>query len=302
MTLPKKMNSLHGWLLLDKPEGISSNDALQKVRRLLKVKKVGHAGTLDPLASGVLPLAIGEATKLIPYIMATEKTYVFDVTWGEQRNTDDREGEPIHQSSKRPTLEDINDILPLFQGTIQQTPPLYSAIKIQGKRACDRMRHAEEVVLTPRPVVVHDLTLVEMTSPHITRFKMRCGKGTYVRSIARDMGIKLGCYGYVSTLRRTAVGPFLEKDGYSLQKLLAFSDTSLVRECIKPMAYALDDILVMAIESHLVNALQKGQSVLIETTSHTDEAVVFVTDMNNTPVGLATLQNKCLKPKRLFNL
>ena len=183
MTIEK----VHGWLVVDKPLGVTSARAINAVKRLFPKQKIGHAGTLDPLASGVLPLAIGEATKVMPYVVDWGKTYTFTVTWGEERTTDDREGEVTAQSDLRPTKEEIEAILSSYQGDIFQVPPAYSAIKIEGQRAYARARRGEQVEMKSRPVFVKSLTL-ESFSANEASFKMECGKGTYVRSIARDLG------------------------------------------------------------------------------------------------------------------
>lgn len=292
----------HGWIVIDKPEGISSHDVVFKVRRHLGVKKVGHAGTLDPLASGLLPLAIGEATKLVPYLMETKKTYLFDVTWGEERTTDDREGEIAHHSPLRPSEEEIQASLPRFEGDVLQTPPLYSAIKIGGTRACDKMRRGETVALEPRVVKIEKIHLMSMVSKDCTRFSMRCGKGTYVRSVARDMGRLLQCYGYVSFLRRTMVGRFGEGDAIPLKKFLAQSPLSLIRQCIHPMVSALDDIPVVTVGQDAAVRLLKGQQVILEKENLEESSLMVCLDRENVPIGICTFSCGVLKPKRMFHL
>ncbi|MDE2063561.1 MAG: tRNA pseudouridine(55) synthase TruB, partial [Bradyrhizobium sp.] len=199
---------VHGWVVLDKPIGMTSTHAVAVVKRLFSAKRAGHAGTLDPLASGGLPIALGEATKTVPFVMDGRKRYRFTVTWGEERDTDDTEGRIIRTSEFRPSVEAIEALLPQFTGLIEQIPPQYSAIKVQGERAYDLARDGEAVELKPRPVEIHQLTLVEQPDSSHSVFEAECGKGTYVRALARDIGRILGCFGHISGLRRTLVGPF----------------------------------------------------------------------------------------------
>src|SRR6202011_4427220 len=203
-----KKRDVHGWIVLDKPIGMTSTHAVAIVKRLFSAKRAGHAGTLDPLASGGLPIAIGEATKPVPFVMDGRKRYRFTVTWGEERDTDDTEGRVVKTSELRPTADAISGLLPRFTGLIEQIPPQYSAIKVQGERAYDLARDGETVELKPRPVEIHELTLVEQQDRSHSAFEAECGKGTYVRALARDIGRILGCYGHICALRRTLVGPF----------------------------------------------------------------------------------------------
>ncbi len=179
---------VHGWVVLDKPIGMTSTHAVAVVKRLFQAKRAGHAGTLDPLASGGLPIALGEATKTVPFVMDGRKRYRFTVAWGEERDTDDTEGRVVRTSDIRPSAEAIRDLLPQFTGQIEQTPPQYSAIKVQGERAYDLARDGEIVELKPRPVEIHHLALVEQPDSNHSVFEAECGKGTYVRALARDIG------------------------------------------------------------------------------------------------------------------
>ena len=203
---------VHGWVVLDKPVGMTSTHAVSVIKRLFSAKRAGHAGTLDPLASGCLPIALGEATKTVPFVMDGRKLYQFTVRWGEERDTDDAEGRVIASSEQRPTPEAIRALLPSYTGTIQQVPPRYSAIKIEGERAYDLARDGETVELEARPVEIARLELVATPDPDHAVLEAECGKGTYVRSLARDMGRALGCFGHVSALRRVAVGPFRRRN------------------------------------------------------------------------------------------
>lgn len=217
----KKGRPVSGWLVLDKPYELGSTQAVGKIRWLFQAQKAGHAGTLDPLATGVLPIALGEATKTVPYVTDGEKAYRFTVQWGLQTNTDDAEGTEVHSSDERPKRADIEALFPQFVGDIQQVPPAFSAIKVDGKRAYAQARAGEEVELQARPVFVDSFDLVDCPDADHAVFNVVCGKGTYVRAFARDLGQKLGCFGHVTDLRRTFVEPFEESDTVQLDELLA---------------------------------------------------------------------------------
>ncbi|QKV20676.1 tRNA pseudouridine(55) synthase TruB [Oricola thermophila] len=214
----KKGRPVSGWLVLDKPRGMGSTEAVSKIKWLFKAEKAGHAGTLDPLASGILPIALGEATKTVPYVVDGEKVYRFTVAWGAETATDDTEGAVVKESGDRPSRQDVEAILPGYTGTIMQKPPAYSAIKIDGERAYDLAREGEAVDIPAREVRIDSLVVVNHEDGRTT-FEVECGKGTYVRSLARDMGRELGCYGHVVDLRRTVVDPFDEEDAVTLEEL-----------------------------------------------------------------------------------
>ncbi|MFN3363185.1 tRNA pseudouridine(55) synthase TruB [Allorhizobium sp. NPDC080224] len=222
MSKPRKPKGrpISGWLILDKPVDFGSTEAVGKIKWLFNAQKAGHAGTLDPLASGMLPIALGDATKTVPYVMDGRKIYEFTVTWGEERSTDDLEGEVTQSSDKRPAKSDIEALLPNYTGTISQIPPQFSAIKIAGERAYDLARDGETVEIPSREVEVHRLTLLNCEGDK-AHFEVECGKGTYVRSLARDFGRDLGCYGHISSLRRTFVAPFAEETMVPLAELVA---------------------------------------------------------------------------------
>ena len=228
MARRKKGRKVSGWLILDKPEGVGSTEAVGKARWLFGAQKAGHAGTLDPLASGLLPIALGDATRTVPHVMEGRKTYRFTVQWGEERATDDREGEAVARADARPSRADIEALLPRYTGTISQVPPLFSAIKLDGQRAYELARRGETPEIAPREVEVHALRLLGTAGPddavEAATLEAECGKGTYVRAFARDMGRDLGCRGYVSALRRTAVAPFDEEDLVAWDELLAFEE------------------------------------------------------------------------------
>jgi len=250
--------ALHGWIVLDKPLGLSSAQAVAAVRRITNAAKAGHSGTLDPLASGVLPIALGEATKTVSYVMDGTKTYRFTIRWGEARSTDDAEGEIIATSSVRPTSAAIEGALPRFTGTIDQMPPAYSALKLDGKRAYELARSGEMPKLVARPVRIDRLALLD-AGPDQARLEMDCGKGTYVRSLARDLAEALGTKAYVAELRRTRCGPFLESQSISLDKLGEFGH--IAASFVRPVATALDDIPALAVTEDEAQRLSRGQPI-----------------------------------------
>ena len=211
--------AVSGWLIFDKPYGMGSTDAVSLIKRTFRADKAGHAGTLDPLASGVLPIALGEATKTVPYLMDGRKTYAFTVTWGEERATDDLEGAVTQRSDKRPSQAEIQSLIPGFLGTITQVPPQFSAVKINGARAYDLAREGETVEIAAREVEVFRLELLDCPNADMARFEVECGKGTYVRAFARDMGRLLGSYGHISELRRISVAPFDERLAVTQEQL-----------------------------------------------------------------------------------
>ena len=293
----RKGNPVHGWLVLDKPVGLSSNKALGRARFLLKAQKAGHAGTLDPLASGVLPIAFGEATKVVAHAMDGTKTYQFTIRWGEARNTDDSEGEITATSDVRPDQAAIDAVLPAFVGDIMQRPPAFSAIKVDGQRSYALARGGDERELPERLVNIEDLRLMDASADEAA-FEVTCGKGTYVRSLARDIAIKLGTYGYVSALRRTRVGPFREEDSFSLDKLEEISHKAPPEQALLPLKTPLDDIPEVAVMESEAERLRTGQAVRVPRQGHGE---VLITTAG-TPVGLGHLDEGELRPKRVFNL
>ena len=303
----KKGDKVDGWVNLDKPLGLTSTQAVGKIRRLLNGQKVGHAGTLDPLASGVLPIALGEATKTIPYMQDAIKSYAFTVSWGEQRSTDDSEGDIIASSDKCPKTEDIEAALPAFIGDIEQVPPKFSAIKIDGKRAYDLAREGQDVEIKSRQVTIESLTLLE-ADEDTASFEMACGKGTYVRSLARDLALELGTYGYVSKLRRTMVGCFHAEDTISLEKLEEMEHIAARNAALLPVQAVLDDIPALAINQQEVTALRNGQALSfvsrsdfhrIEGLDHDGEALAV---HNDTAIAIVDIEGPHVKPVRVFNL
>ena len=305
-------NNISGWIILDKPSGITSAHAVAKVKRLLKPSKIGHAGTLDPLASGILPLALGEATKTVPYMMDAAKAYSFTVTWGQERDTDDIMGKVTKTSDIRPERSQIEAVLPRFIGEIEQTPPDYSAIKIDGVRAYDAARDGEALELKARKVRVDSLNVIASEakqsisgSPRsdglaMTEFICQCGKGTYIRSLARDIGRVLGCFGYISVLRRLQVGGFSEKDAISLEVMEEMrhkGDLSFLR----PVESALDDILACNVSYDQAMLLKSGQTILSPIAGIADGTKVQVRTQDML-VAIGEVLQGSVKPVRVFNL
>jgi len=303
----REKHDVHGWVVLDKPVGMTSTHAVSVIKRLFQAKRAGHAGTLDPLASGCLPVALGEATKTVPFVMDGQKSYEFTVRWGEERDTDDAEGRVVAESSERPGVEAVRAVLPGFIGTIAQVPPRFSAIKIAGERAYDIARDGEEVELESRPVEVRHLEIISAPDPDHMIFSARCGKGTYVRALARDMGRLLGCRGHVSALRRTAVGPFTENNMMVLEKLeslchrAAAGEVSLA-DALMPVATALDDIPALAVSRADAARLQRGQAVLMRGRDAPVFSGTLYVTASGQLVALAEVDGGEIVPKRVFNL
>ncbi len=303
----REKRDVHGWVILDKPVGMTSTHAVAIIKRLFTARRVGHAGTLDPLASGLLPLALGEATKTVPFVMDGRKRYRFTVRWGEERDTDDAEGQVVAASGARPAADAISASLPAFTDTIAQVPPKFSAIKILGERAYDLAREGQEVTLEARPVEIHALALVATPDADTAVFEAECGKGTYVRALARDIGRQLGCLGHVAALRRTQVGPFDENDMISLAELeglcqKAAAGEGSLADALLPVETALDDIPALAVNRADAARLQRGQAVLLRGR----DAPIFRGTVHVTTSGeliaLAEVDRGEIIPKRVFNL
>ena len=298
---------VHGWVVLDKPVGMTSTHAVAVLKRLFQAKRAGHAGTLDPLASGGLPIALGEATKTVPFVMDSRKRYRFTVSWGEERDTDDTEGRVVRTSELRPSADSIRELLPRFTGLIEQIPPQYSAIKVQGERAYDLARDGETVPLQPRPVEIHELSLVEHSVSGQSVFEAECGKGTYVRALARDMGRILGCFGHICALRRTLVGPFTERDMIPLEQLEALcnraaSGEGSLADALLPVETALDDIPALAVTRADAARLHRGQAVLLRGRDAPNSSGTVYVTVAGRLLALAEIGNGELIPKRVFNL
>lgn len=289
------VSTADGWLNLLKPMGMSSQQAVTKAKRLIGEKKAGHAGTLDPLATGVLPIAFGAATKTIPYLVEHHKTYAFTVTFGESRTTDDLEGEVLDRGGVIPTLDEIQLILPQFIGKISQIPPIFSAIKINGKRAYALARRGEDVVLAPRNVEITSLVLKELEGAE-GRFLVHCGKGTYVRSLARDIAKACGSFGFVSSLHRCAVGKFRECDAISLAMLEEMSHNAKAKNLLLPLEAVLDDIPVQHLTQQQVCEIRQGKS--IPSLLHPSDTALA--QYEHQPVALGRVSGSNFLPFRVF--
>ena len=295
---PKKRD-VHGWIVLDKPVGMTSTHAVAVVKRAFSAKKAGHAGTLDPLASGLLPIALGEATKTVPFVMDGRKAYQFTVAWGSQTNTDDTEGKVIATSERRPDAAAIEALLPRFTGTISQIPPQFSAIKVAGERAYDLARDGEEVVLAARPVEIDALRIVSHDGASTT-FEAECGKGTYVRAIARDLGLALGCLGHVAHLRRTRVGPFDVADAALVETLRESADSA--QAALRPVSAALALIPEIVIQRDAALRLKRGQSVLLRGRDAPVAASAVYATCGGVLIATGEIAQGEFIPHRVFNL
>ncbi len=308
MSRPRKPKGrpVSGWLILDKPLDFGSTEAVSKIKWLFNAQKCGHAGTLDPLASGMLPIALGDATKTVPYVMDGRKVYEFTVTWGEERTTDDLEGDVTQSSDKRPTEAEINALLPNYTGTINQVPPQFSAIKIAGERAYDLARDGETVEIPSREVEIHRITLLN-TDDNCASFEVECGKGTYVRSLARDFGRDLGCYGHISGLRRTFVAPFAEDRMVPLADLVALEAIEDRDERLAALdAYLIDTAEALSNLPHLpvtddqAHRLRMGNPIIVRgRDAPLDEADVYVTARGKL-VAIGEIGQGEFRPKRVF--
>jgi tRNA pseudouridine55 synthase len=294
-----KRRDVNGWVILDKGVGMTSTHAVAVVKRAFNAKKAGHAGTLDPLASGILPIALGEATKTVPFVMDGRKAYIFTVTWGIETDTDDAEGRPVAASDTRPDRALVEAALPAFIGAIEQVPPRYSAIKIAGERAYDLARDGEVVELVARPVQIDHLAVVEHT-PDRTVISAECGKGTYVRAIARDLGRVLGCYGHVSALRRTRVGPFAEAESCLVATLEEGGPDGNAAH-LRPVETALDAVVSVAVSRDMALRLMRGQPVLLRGQDAPTEGKAFAT-CGGILVAVGDVERGELVPHRVFHL
>lgn len=312
----KKGRPVSGWLVFDKPVGMGSTEAVSKIKWLFQAEKAGHAGTLDPLASGMLPIALGEATKTVPYVMDGAKVYRFTVAWGEERSTDDREGPATKTSEKRPTEAEIRAVMPKYTGVIQQTPPQFSAIKIAGERAYDLARDGETVEIPAREVEIGRLDLVEMRGNDETVFEVECGKGTYVRSLARDMGRDLGCYGHIAELRRTEVEPFTPDDLVTLAELEAAADLPKAGDGeearSEPRSFvALDELLVetgaaleflphVPVSDDAATKIRLGNPVIVRGRDAPVEAEDACATVRGKVIAIGAIEGGMFKPRRVF--
>jgi len=303
----RQKRDIHGWLVLDKPVGMTSTHAVSIIKHLFAARRAGHAGTLDPLASGCLPIALGEATKTVPFVFDGRKTYHFTIRWGEERDTDDAEGRVVATSDKRPDRNAIERLLPRFTGTIEQVPPRFSAVKLAGERAYDLARDGEAVDLAPRAITIHRLELIDIPNPDRAVLTAECGKGTYIRSLARDLGRELGALGHVCTLRRSRVGPFGEPDMIPLEQAQSLCHRAAAGEghladTLLPVETALDDIPVLAVSPADAARLQRGQAVLLRGRDAPIVRGMVQVACSGQLVAIAEVEQGEIVPRRVFNL
>jgi tRNA pseudouridine55 synthase len=294
----KQRTDVHGWLVLDKPVGMTSTHAVSVAKRVFNARRAGHAGTLDPLASGLLPIAFGEATKTVPFVMEGRKRYVFTVRWGEERDTDDAEGTVTSRSDERPDEAAMRSIVPQFLGEIEQVPPRYSAIKVAGERAYDLARDGEPVELPARTAEVYWLDIVSAADVDHTVFAAECGKGTYVRALARDMGRSLGCFAHVSALRRTAVGPFCEQHARKIEAI----EGAPAAELLLPVEAGLAELPAVRVSAADAGRLARGQSVLLRGRDAPVLTGLAYVCSHASLVALVEVEQGTLKPRRVFNI
>ena len=301
MARRKKGRALSGWLIVDKPLGITSSAVVNKAKWAFDAQKAGHAGTLDPEATGVLAIAFGEATKTVPYVTDSMKAYRFTVRLGQATNTDDGEGEVIRESDLRPSADEIRASLPEFSGDIMQVPPQYSAVKVDGERAYKRARDGEEMELAARPLFVESLELVEMPDADHAVFEMICGKGGYVRSIARDLGQALGCFGHVVQLRRVWAGPFEIEDGISFETLDELAKDPKLDEFLLPLEAGLHDLPELPCTPEGAAKLRNGNPGMVRA-SDVEYGDECWTSLNGVPVAIGIYKSGELHPSRVFVL
>ena len=304
MARRRKGQAVNGWLVLDKPEGLTSTKAVGRVRWLYDAAKAGHAGTLDPLATGILPVAFGEATKTVPFAVEGPKAYRFTVRFGAETDTDDAEGAVVETSDRRPTREEIEAALPQFTGTVSQVPPRYSALKVDGARAYDLARDEEDFELAPRAVTIDRLELVDLPDPDHCVLETECGKGTYVRALARDLGRALHCLGHISALRRTRVGTFTEAEAVTLDQVEAAAKESreTALALLQPVETALQELPALNVSSADAARLRQGQAVLLR---GRDAPIITGPVYAVSKGGLVALGEVAqgeFRPRRIFNL
>lgn len=299
---------IHGWVIIDKPEGMTSTQVVGAVRRITNAAKVGHGGTLDPMASGLLPIALGEATKTVNYAMDGAKSYEFTVKWGEETDSADAEGEITGTNDARPDQQAVLTAIPRFIGRIEQTPPIFSAVKINGQRAYDLARKGEAVEVKSRTVRIDRFELVNIIDTDHADFIVDCGKGTYVRSLGRDLAKALGTCGHLCRLRRTKVGSFDLKMAISLDKLDALVNSAPAETWLRPVATVLDDIPALALTPDEARAMRQGQAVsLLQAANRLPEldkiqGSTLVAFSKGTPIALARIERGKIQPVRVLNL
>lgn len=299
MARRRKGDKVDGWLVIDKPLGASSAKAVAVVKRCFNAQKVGHGGTLDPMATGVLPVGLGEATKTMPYIVDATKAYDFTVKWGTATDSADVEGEITHSGGSIPEKNAIESVLPEFVGAIEQIPPAHSAIKVDGKRAYALVRAGEKVELKARTVEIQSLTIVSHDAEAgESQFSVSCGKGTYVRSLGRDIAVKLGTYGHLTALRRTRVGPFGLDAAISLEKIEDLGHSARASGLLRPVTTALDDIPALAVTALEAADIRLGRPIQ---QSEAKQGLCYLMD-GDTPVAIAEVEGEMVRPLRVFNM
>ena len=296
------MTHANCWILIDKPLGPSSTHVTNQVRRIFGAKKAGHGGTLDPLATGLLPIALGEATKTVPWVMDASKEYTFTVQWGASTTTDDSEGEVTNTSDHLPSPEDILTCLPHFQGDITQVPPIFSAIKVNGQRSYDLARQGQDVILKSRQVHIFSLELISCPTPDTACFKVHCSKGTYVRSLARDMALFLGTFGHVIALKRTKIGRFSVEDAILLDYLKNLGHSPTLNRGFIAICHALDDIPGIEVNQAEAELLKKGRNLPQRAPIDLGIHGVGMCCLNGVAVALVHYEEHLLRPFRVFNL
>lgn len=300
----RRSRRIDGWLVIDKPQGMTSTHVVNVVKRLTRAEKAGHGGTLDPLATGVLPIALGEATKTVAYVMEAPKRYRFTVRFGEARDTDDAEGELVATSDRRPSDAEIEAVLPEFTGEIMQRPPRFAAVKVAGERAYDLARRGEKVELPPRPVRIFSLRLIARPDRDHAVFEAECGKGAYVRALARDLGERLGCFAHVCELRRLSVGPFSEEQAISLDALKQLVENDTLPQVLIPVATALAGIPALAVTEPQAQRMRSGQSIRVPPALLPDRATeggALRVMQGGKLIALARLEGAEVAPVRVFS-
>ena len=308
MARKRRGRPIHGWVVVDKPTGPTSTQVVGRVRRIFDAQKAGHGGTLDPMASGLLPIALGEATKTVSYVMDAEKTYRFTVRWGQATDSDDAEGTVTAECPQRPDEAEIRAVLPDFTGLLSQVPPIYSAVKVAGRRAYDLARAQAEFELEARDITVTRFELLGCPDADHAVFEVGCGKGAYMRALARDLGVALGTRGHIAALRRIRVGPFEESDAISLETLESLGHSAAAFEHLLPLGAALDDIPALNLTVSEANRLRCGQTVSLlaradrERIQHLSHGAVVCAMAADTPVALARYEAGEIRPIRVLNL
>ena len=298
-------NLYHGWINLYKDSGLTSNDALRLIKSIFKGCKIGHAGTLDPMAKGILPIALGEATKTVPYIHEKNKTYLFAIKFGEQTDTDDATGKIIGKSDRKPDIEQIKSVLHDYVGPINQIPPIYSAKKFNGIRSYELARKGvvPDMVSKAKTVHIENIKLVEMNSDSECTIEVTCGTGTYIRSISKHIGVKMNLCCHVSRLERTRYGPFNLKNILSIDRLMQLNhDIDNLNMIISPIETVLDDILAVQIDNHDANRLKNGSTITFDCNNDEPQLGRVVAKSADKLIAICNLRDMQLQPIRVFNL